>query len=82
MDGVTLHSLLFPAPKPKNEGTVPDVVGKSKEQRIEEAYGTAADKRRGERLISPYSGVPASYEKSRAQINKEALEEAAEDKNR
>jgi hypothetical protein len=60
--------------------TMPEVFGKSREQRIKESY--AADKRPGERMISPFSGVPNLYGKSRDQIIKEVFEQDAEDKNR
>jgi len=59
--------------------TVPDVTGKTRAQRINESQGVKTDKRPGERMISPESGVPNLYGKSRDQIIKEAFEEHAED---
>lgn len=67
-------------PQKPEPATMPEVFGKSKEQRIKESY--AADKRPGERMISPFSGVPNLYGKSREQIIKEIIEQDAEDKNR
>lgn len=62
--------------------TVGDVLNKSKEERINESQAVNADKRPGERMISPESGVPNLYGKSREQVVKEAFEQDAEDKNR
>jgi hypothetical protein len=62
--------------------TVPTVIGMTRTQRIKESYGADADKRPGERMISPESGVPNLYGKSREQVVKEAFEQDAEDKNR
>jgi hypothetical protein len=57
-----------------------DVFGKSKEQRIKEIYAVDNERRPGERLIGPYSGVPPIYGKTRAQILEEAYEADAEGK--
>jgi len=66
--------------KPEPDVTMPEVFGKTKLQIIKEGY--AADKRPGERMISPFSGMPNLYGKSREQIIKEVYEQDREDRNR
>jgi len=65
--------------KTEPDATMPNMVGKSKEQRIKEL---AADTTRhpGERLISPYSGVPNLYMKSRKQVLEEVYEMDRQDR--
>jgi hypothetical protein len=59
--------------------TVPDVTGETRAQRIQQSQAVNADKRPGERMISPESGVPNLYGKSREQVVKEVFEQHAED---
>jgi hypothetical protein len=72
---------VYPKRKP-DVATVPDVTGKSQTQIINEIQAVNADKRPGERMISPCSGVPNLYGKSRGQAVKEVFEQDAEDRNR
>jgi hypothetical protein len=60
--------------------SMPDAFGKSKEQRIKEIYAVDNERRPGERLIGPSSGVPNLYGKSRKQVIEEAFEADAEGK--
>jgi hypothetical protein len=60
--------------------SMPDAFGKSKEQRIKETIAVDNERRPGERLIGPYSGVPNLYGKSRKQVIEEAVEADAEGK--
>lgn len=60
--------------KPEPEVTVPDVTGKSREQRIKESIAADAKRRPGT--------VPDVYGKSHVQIVEEAFAQDAEDKNR
>jgi hypothetical protein len=69
-------------PKQPDVATVPDVTGKTRAQRIQESQAVNTDKRSGERMISPESGVPNLYGKTHEQILKEHAEQDAEDKNR
>jgi hypothetical protein len=59
---------------------MPDAFGKNQEQRIKETYAVDNERRPGERLIGPYSGVPNLYGKSRKQVIEEAYEADAEGK--
>ena len=63
-------------PKQPDVATVPDVFGKSREQRIKESYGADTERRRpGEKPTT----VPNLYGKSHDQIVREALEQHDED---
>jgi len=70
--------IVDPPRKPEPDVTI-DVFGKTKEQIIKEL---AADTTRhpGERLISPYSGVPNLYMKSRKQVLEEVYEMDRQDR--
>jgi hypothetical protein len=67
--------------EPMPEASMPDAFNKTAAQRIQEqAADTDITRRPGERLISPHSGVPRIFGKTRAQILEETYEADAEGK--
>jgi hypothetical protein len=65
--------------KPEPDATM-EVFGKTKEARIKEIYAVDNVRRPGERLISPFSGVPNLYGKSRKQVLEEVYEMDRQDR--
>ncbi|MCJ7768726.1 hypothetical protein MUP79_10095 [Candidatus Bathyarchaeota archaeon] len=70
---------VFPKRKPEPDATMPEVFGKTREQRLKE-LAVDTQRRPGERLISPFSGVPPLYGKNRKQVLDEVYEMDQQDR--